>query len=314
MEYLLAPLDGFTDCRYRQAFSDEVGGLSAAIAPFVVLVPGRKVRASHLRDLWPENNGGMMVEPQILGNEEAYFPTMVAALRDLGYTGLNWNLGCPIRSVAAKRRGAGLLSYPAQVDRFLDKAYASGDVGLSVKIRLGYRDRAEIWPLLEVLNRYPLRYVAIHPRTGIQGYGGRPDWDFLETVLPQVKAPVYYSGDIFTVADAQVFRQRFPGIQTILLGRGVLADPFLPRRLQGEEIDAASARRQCLALMVRLHDCQLAYGIRPQSVLKRLKPYWLRLDRTLFRIPEAWMNRMKTLQTMAEYEDLIKMYGIYGDI
>lgn len=309
MEYLLAPLDGFTDCRYRQAHADAVGGLSRAIAPFVVLVPGRRVRASHLRDLWPENNRGMAVEPQILGNEEAYFPVMAKALRDLGYTGVNWNLGCPIRSVAAKRRGSGLLAYPMQVDRFLEQAFGCGGLEISVKIRLGYRDRAEIWPLLEVLNRYPLRYVAIHPRTGVQGYGGQPDWDFLETVLPQVKAPVYYSGDIFTVKDARRLQARFPSLRVCLLGRGVLADPFLPLRLQGHEIDGETGRRQCLLLMERLYENQLSYGIRPQSVLKRMKPYWLRLDPQRFGLAEGWLARMKTVQTLDDYADLIQKYG-----
>ena len=309
MEYLLAPLDGFTDCRYRQAYAETIGGLSRAIAPFVALVAGRRVRRTHLRDLWPENNRGMMVEPQVLGNEEAYFPVMAEALQALGYDSLNWNLGCPIRSVAAKRRGSGLLSYPAQVDRFLEQAYAHGATGMSVKIRLGYRDRTEIWPLLEVLNRYPLRYVCIHPRTGIQGYGGQPDWDFLETVLPHVKAPVYYSGDIFTVEDACRLRRRFPSIRVCLLGRGVLSDPFLPLRLRGETIEPEAGRRRCLHLMERLYENQLAYGIRPQSVLKRLKPYWLRLDREGFGLPEDWVTRMKTVQTLADYRDLINEYG-----
>ncbi len=98
MEYVLAPLDGFTDCRYRQAHADTIGGLSRAIAPFVTLVAGRRVRLTHLRDFWPANNRGMAVEPQILGNEEAYFPVMAEALRALGYDCLNWNLGCPIQT------------------------------------------------------------------------------------------------------------------------------------------------------------------------------------------------------------------------
>lgn len=311
MEYLLAPLDGFTDCRYRQAYADTIGGLPRAIAPFVVLVSGRRVRLSHLRDLWPDNNHGMAVEPQVLGNEETYFPAMVEALRAYGYNSLNWNLGCPIRSVAAKHRGSGLLPYPAQVERFLERAYACmpSGFGLSVKIRLGYRDRAEIWPLLDVLNRYPLRYVAIHPRTGVQCYDGRPDWDFLETVLPHVKAPVYYSGDIFTVEDARRLSGRFPTIQTCLLGRGVLADPLLPRRLQGENIAPETARRQCLSLMERLYENQLIYGIRPQSVMNRLKPYWLWLNRNLFGISADWIMRMKAVQTPTDYADLIKEYG-----
>ncbi len=109
--------------------------------------------------------------------------------------------------------------------------------------------------------------------------------------------------------DAQRLSRRFPSIRVCLLGRGVLNDPFLPRRLQGEAIAPEAARRQCLALMERLQENQLAYGIRPQSVLKRLKPYWLRLDRSLFGLPDSWMTRMKTVQYLTDYEALIKEYG-----
>ena len=310
MEYLLAPLDGLTDWRYRQAYAETIGGLSRAIAPFVTLVAGRVVRLSHLRDLWPENNTAMQVEPQILGNEEAYFPAMATALRHLGYDTLNWNLGCPIRSVAAKRRGSGLLPHGEQIDRFLNKACAAqADMAMSVKIRLGYRDRDEIWPLLEVFNRYPLRYVAIHPRTGVQGYGGEPDLDFLERILPQVQHRVYYSGNIFTVSDAERLQQRFPSIDTCLLGRGVLSDPLLPLRLRGEGFSAEEARSKCIALMQALYENHEKDGIRPVSILKRMKGYWVRLNHQLYGLNDEWIIRLKKVNTEQDYAALVKEYG-----
>ena len=61
--------------------------------------------------------------------------------------------------------------------------------------------------------------------------------------------------------------------------------------------------------MERLYENQLAYGIRPQSVLKRVKPYWLRLNQNLFGISDSWMTRMKTVQTLNDYAELLKEYG-----
>lgn len=308
MEYILAPLEGFTDYKYRQAYTSVFGSLKKAVAPFVTLVAGSRVKKNHLIDLWPENNTGMEVEPQILGNEEACYRIMADALSAMGYKSLNWNLGCPVRSIAEKERGSGLLMNPQRINSFLSNAFSVSDIGLSVKIRLGYKNKDEFWEVIDVLNRYPLKYVAVHPRTGLQGYGGSVDWDFLEKAISFIKAPCVYSGDIFKLEDAKKLDLRFPSIKTCMLGRGVFYDPSLPDLLLGQDFSDEEKHEKCLRLMDAIYCNGRNIGLNDTVLLHRQKQYWVKLNiKEMKYVSDEWMGKLKRVNTVPEYEYLIKL-------
>ena len=79
----------------------------------------------------------MPVIPQILGKEPELFIQMAHFLQDLGYDELNWNLGCPVKSIANNKRGSGMLPHPDLLRSILDKIIPAIGSQLSVKIRLG---------------------------------------------------------------------------------------------------------------------------------------------------------------------------------
>ncbi|MCM1530850.1 MAG: tRNA-dihydrouridine synthase family protein [Bacteroides sp.] len=304
--WILAPMDGITDRCYRNAWMEVFGAYSRmrwAVSPFVTLVRGEAVKPSHLVDLWPQHNR-MEIEPQILGNETEFFPPMAKALEDMGYISVNWNLGCPMKRVAHKRRGSGLLPYPQMIDAFLDKAFSTGTIGISVKIRLGYYKKEEIYPVMEVLNRYPLRYVAVHPRIGTQLYGGQVDWDALEEARALCRHPLVHSGDIDSVGRAEAFARRFPGISRVMIGRGVIADPFLPCRLCGERFSEESQRSLFAGFVAALlrHYTESDY---PEStVLQRQKMFWSRFSGAF--VPQEGFDTVKRTESLAQYRQACK--------
>ena len=225
----MAPMKGFTDCVFRQVFAAHFSGFDLAIAPFIASKRDCTVRRRHVRDVWPENNTRLTVVPQILSKVASDFAAMANFLYDMGYETVNWNLGCPSPMVASKKRGAGLLPYTDTIDAFLEDVLAIMKGKLSLKLRLGWEKRAEIFRLLPVLNRYPLKEVIIHPRTGRQAYEGCVDLDTFEACLPILDHPVVYNGDICSLEDFQHISGRFAGVSQWMIGRGGLADPFLPQ-------------------------------------------------------------------------------------
>lgn len=297
-------MDGITDHCYRNAWMETFGPYATmrrAVSPFVTLVRGHTVRPSHLADLLPENNR-MQVEPQILGNEAEYFAPMAQALSDMGYTSVNWNLGCPMRQVAGKRRGCGMLPYPEMIDGFLSRVLPSSPIALSVKLRLGYFSKDEIFPVLEVLNRFPLRYVAVHPRIGKQLYTGEADWDMLEKVLPHLRHECVYSGDIDSEEKALAFVARFPSINRIMLGRGVIADPFLPCRLAGTHFTPEEEKRlfaRFLWVLLR----QYGHTFPEKTVLQRQKMFWSRFSGNF--VPPEGFEKVKRITGMTGYTALL---------
>ena len=192
----LAPLKGITDALFRNTFAEFFDGVDWAVTPFLSTTSGPRVKTSHLKDVLPENNRRLPVVPQVMSKRAENFLPLAMALRDLGYDTVNWNLGCPYPMVAKKGRGSGLLSNPEAIERFLDRVLASMPHKLSIKMRLGRHREDEIFQLLPILNRYPLKEVIIHPRTGVQMYNGVPNLDVFEKCLTLCRHPVIYNGDI----------------------------------------------------------------------------------------------------------------------
>jgi tRNA-dihydrouridine synthase len=231
---ILAPLRGFTDAVFRNAFQDHFHGIREAVAPFVTSIKGQRIKPSHLKDLAPEDNQSMPVVPQILSNNPDEFICLANTLVDLGYREINWNLGCPFPMVAKKMRGSGLLPHPDMIDRMLDKMLRGISGSLSIKTRLGRFSGDEMDRLIPVFNRYPLARVIVHPRTGVQMYTGNVDLKAFQVCLTRLTHPVVYNGDINDLANFQLLASGFPTVSGWMLGRGLLANPFLAEMIQSQ--------------------------------------------------------------------------------
>jgi tRNA-dihydrouridine synthase B len=270
---ILAPLRGYSGHLFRRLFMRHFGGFDRALAPFIPTVGSRRIPARLLVDLRPENNRHLPVEPQLLGTDPDDFLRMAASLADLGYTRVNWNLGCPFPMVAKKGRGSGMLPHPDRIEAFLASVLPRLPMGLSIKLRLGRREPSEIGHLIPILNRYPLREITLHPRTGVQMYAGTTDLNAFGTCLAAITHPVTYNGDITTPEDVKRLRVRFPAVRSWMIGRGALADPFLPARIKGQPISGDP-----VAVLRTFHDDLLAaYGRElsgPGHLLDRMKAYW----------------------------------------
>jgi len=224
----LAPLRGLTEYIYRNAFVQHFGGFDAAVSPFIPTMTAARFKKKHLKDVLPENNHAMPLIPQIIGNKSEDFIPLAQRLFDLGYETVNWNLGCPFPMVAKKQRGSGLLPYPQKIEAFLEAAIPAIPNRLSIKARLGRKKNDEILILCKIFNQYPLEEIIIHPRTGQQMYEGAPDLDMFEKCLEISAHNIVYNGDINDLGTFKSFSERFKTVNRWMIGRGALANPFLP--------------------------------------------------------------------------------------
>ncbi|MBI5559441.1 MAG: tRNA-dihydrouridine synthase family protein [Deltaproteobacteria bacterium] len=272
---ILAPLRGITEVEFRNIFVRFFPGFDRAVAPFISTFQGSKVKPAKFKDLLPENNTSLPVVPQILSKNADRFLATTAMLADLGYTTVNWNLGCPYPMVANKLRGSGLLPHPEMIESFLEKV-CSQPLAVSVKIRLGRREAEEIYALLPIFNKFPLAEVIIHPRTGIQMYDGTVDLDTFGRCLELCRHPLVYNGDITSPAIYEKLAARFPTINSWMIGRGALANPFLPAQIKGCKLPDNPLRT-----LSDFHDalltCYRDMLSGPSPVLGRLKGLWFYL-------------------------------------
>ena len=276
----LAPLKGITDVLFRNTYADFFNGVDWAIAPFLSTPKGPRIKPSFLKDVLPENNRGMPVIPQVMSKRAENFIPLAMVLLDLGYERVNWNLGCPYPMVAKKGRGSGLLPDPEAIERFLDKTCAVMPGQLSIKMRLGRYRVDEIFTLIPILNRYPIREIIIHPRTGIQMYEGTPDLEVFEGCLTLCQHPVVYNGDIVDREGFECLRSRFPSITTWMIGRAAVADPFFCDTLKGRHWGVSEKNE----IFRSFHDALYTrYSNRlcgPSHLLNRMKAMWAYFEKS----------------------------------
>jgi tRNA-dihydrouridine synthase B len=304
----LAPLRGVTDVIYRSTYAEHFGGIDCAVAPFVTTHSGRRIKAAHVRDLGPEDNRSMPVIPQILTKNAQDFITLADHLFDMGYGTINLNCGCPFPQVANKGRGSGLLCNPDGLDRLLDTVLSQIPNQLSIKTRLGRHDAAEIHAVLPIFNRYPLESVIVHPRTGSQMYGGTPDLAAFAWCLASCRHPVIFNGDITSREGFQQLDRRFEGVAGWMLGRGVLANPFLPDLLKNTPpIDAAQKTNR----FRQFHDDLFArYQNRlsgPGHLIDRMKGLWKYFAQG-FRNSEVACKRIHKARSIEQYHDAVTVF------
>jgi tRNA-dihydrouridine synthase len=228
---------------------------------------------------------------------------MAGAIRDLGYTEVNLNLGCPSGTVTAKKKGAGLLGERELLERMLDGIFARTPLPISIKTRLG-RDSAEEFPaLVELYNRYPVTELIVHARIMTQQYAGSPDIDAFSYALKNSRAPVCFNGDIFDVPKAEALTARFPELGRIMIGRGLAANPGFITELHTGISPAADELRA-------FHDTLYALTLERipdrRAALFRMKEAWRYLG-CAFENPAKPLKAIRKATRHEDYEAAVRL-------
>ena len=227
MRYDFAPLEGLTDSIYRRLHHKYFPGVYRYFNPFFSPTVHRALTPRETRELPPADSLDFCVVPQLLTKVPEDFLWMAGVCRDRGYEEVNLNVGCPSGTVTAKGKGSGMLGDLDSLDNFLYTVFASTPLPVSVKTRIGFESAEEFAAILEIYNRYPLKELIIHPRVRTAFYNGPVDMDAFRYALQESKAPVCYNGSLRTKSEISAFAAEFSSVGSIMLGRGLIADPGL---------------------------------------------------------------------------------------
>lgn len=303
---LSSPLQGFTDFRFRNAFHHYFGGIDTFYSPYIRLNGKFEVKASYERDLLPKNNDTLEVIPQIITNDADEFLFVSKYVQDLGYKELNWNLGCPYPMVTKRCMGSGLINDWNRIDEILNKVHQESDILVSMKMRMGYEHSEEILDVFPVLDKYPLKNIAIHARIGKQLYKGGVDLDSFERCLNKTKHHIYYNGDITTVQAYRELKERFPFINHWMIGRGLIADPFLPQMIKNDTTEYPEDRMEIFKKFhdTLYHDYESALS-GSSHVLIKMESFW-EYFATSFPNPHKTFKKIKKAKNFAHYHDAVR--------
>ncbi|WP_405572943.1 tRNA dihydrouridine synthase [Winogradskyella sp. Asnod2-B02-A] len=302
---LSSPLQGFTDFRFRNAFNHYFGGIDTFYAPYIRFNNKLIIKNSYKLDLQLENNTELEVIPQIMTNSADEFLFVVDYIQELGYKELNWNLGCPYPMVTNRGMGSGLICDPEKINHILERVHKETDITVSMKMRMGYEHPEEILDTFPILDAYPLKNIAIHARIGKQLYKGGVNLEAFQKCIESTKHKLYYNGDITSVAKLKEMQARFPSIDHFMIGRGLIADPFLPSMIKNNTTDYPENRwdifREFHDIIYQQYDEALSG---PTPIKMKMQGFWEYFAQS-FSDPRKTFKKIKKANNPRAYQQAV---------
>jgi tRNA-dihydrouridine synthase B len=166
---------------------------------------------------------------QIFGGDEEALGMSAKICETVNPDLVDINFGCPVKKVALKGAGAGVLKDIDLMMRLTSAVVKSTRLPVTVKTRLGWDDKSKnIEEVAERLQDIGIKALAIHGRTRTQMYKGEADWALIGRVKnnPRIKIPIFGNGDIDSPEKAVEYKNRY-GVDGVMIGRAAIGYPWI---------------------------------------------------------------------------------------
>lgn len=241
-------MEGVVDHTMRSILTS-LGGIDRCVTEFV-RVTERLLPPRVFYRLCPEllahglTDYGAPVYVQLLGGQPIAVAENAARAAELGACGIDLNFGCPAKTVNRSDGGAILLREPARVHGIVSAARSAvpANVPVTVKTRLGFEDDSLFLDIARGIQAAGATELTVHARTRRQGYKPPAHWETIAKAREILHIPVIANGEIWSVEDALRCRES-SGCSDLMLGRGALCRPDLPRLVQSALHPVSPAHR-----------------------------------------------------------------------
>jgi len=225
----LAPMAGVTDLPFRTLVREFGCGLAfTEMVSAAGLVRGMGKTCRYL----DSSLGDRPLGVQLFGSDPDTLAEATRMTVERGADLVDMNMGCPVKKVVKTGSGAALMRDPQRTAAILQAMRKATELPVTLKIRAGWRP-GEVSALAigRIAEDCGVDAVILHPRTVDQGFSGKADWRLIAALKEQLRIPVIGSGDVRLPEDAvRMFRET--GCDGVMVGRGVLGNPWLIRNIR----------------------------------------------------------------------------------
>jgi len=237
--FAVAPMAGMTDTAFRRLVKRH-GGCGLVVTEMVSaegLVRGID-RTLEYAEYTEEERP---ISIQIFGGDPSTMAAAAQIVEGMGADVVDINMGCPVPKIAKHHAGCSLMREPEHAAAVVSAMTRAVRIPVTVKMRAGWNDEQKNAPTLaRMVEDAGASAIAIHGRTAAQSYSGSADWDLVSRIAEKLSIPVFGSGDCLD-AEAVVRRWR-AGVEGVLVGRGVLRNPWI--LAQAADLAAGLAPRE----------------------------------------------------------------------
>ncbi|HYJ94991.1 MAG TPA: tRNA dihydrouridine synthase DusB [Vicinamibacterales bacterium] len=222
--FVVAPMAGMTDTGFRRLVKRH-GGCGLVVTEMVSsegLVRGID-RTLEYAEYTEEERP---VSIQIFGGDPVKMADAARIVQDMGADIVDINMGCPVPKIAKHNAGCSLMREPDHAARVVEAMVGAVTIPVTVKMRAGWTDKERNAPALaRKVQDAGASAITIHGRTAEQSYTGLADWELVRHIASDLQIPVFGSGDC--VEPEQVVERMNSGVGGVLVGRGVLRNPWI---------------------------------------------------------------------------------------
>ncbi len=302
---LLAPMEGLADPLMRDVLT-ALGGYDWGICEFVRVTESVLPNRTFLRTC-PEllqasrTPCGTPMRVQLLGSDPHFMAANARRLVKHRPAGIDINFGCPAPSVFRHRGGSALLGEPQLLNSIVSamRAMIPVDIPFTAKMRLGINDASLAVDCAQAIEAGGVDELIVHGRTKVDGYKPPAKWAQIDRVRAAVRIPIIANGEVWTVDDHRRCQQE-SACPDIMIGRGALADPLLPRKIRGDLADTVAGCWPLLQPAIATYWSGVRQRVLPVHAGGRIKQ-WLMLLRRHY--PEA-ETLYQTLRPIKAAEDI----------
>jgi nifR3 family TIM-barrel protein len=222
--FAVAPMAGMTDSAFRRLVKRH-GGCGLVVTEMVSaegLVRGID-RTLEYAEYTDEERP---VSIQIFGGDPDKMAAAARIVEGMGADIVDVNMGCPVPKIAKHNAGCSLMREPEHAAAVIGAMAKAVKIPVTVKMRAGWNDHERNAPALaKMAEEAGAAAIAVHGRTAAQSYSGSADWDLVARIADEIRIPVFGSGDC--VEPEQVVAKLRAGVEGVLVGRGVLRNPWI---------------------------------------------------------------------------------------
>ncbi|HEY2149925.1 MAG TPA: tRNA dihydrouridine synthase DusB [Vicinamibacterales bacterium] len=237
--FAVAPMAGMTDTAFRRLVKRH-GGCGLVVTEMVSaegLVRGID-RTLEYAEYTEEERP---ISIQIFGGDPAKMADAAQVVQAMGADIVDVNMGCPVAKIAKHNAGCSLMREPGHAASVIAAMTKAVTIPVTVKMRAGWNDEERNAPTLaKMVQDAGASAIAVHGRTAAQSYSGFADWDLVARIAESLSIPVFGSGDC--VEPEQVIARMNSGVHGVLVGRGVLRNPWI--LAQAMDVAAGRSPRQ----------------------------------------------------------------------
>ena len=246
---------------------------------------------------------------QIFGGDEESLSLAAKIVEVTNPDLLDINFGCPVKKVALKGAGAGVLRDIDLMVRLTSAVVQSTSLPVTVKTRLGWDDKTKnIEEVAERLQDVGIKALAVHGRTRTQMYKGEADWTLIGKIKnnPRITIPIFGNGDINSPEKAVEYKNRF-GVDGIMIGRAAIGHPWVFKEIKhfvktGEHLPPPTIEDR--VEVCRKHLYRSVEWKNPVVGINEMRRHYANYLKGLSNIKE-YRNKLVTMKTVEEINEVL---------